>query len=326
MGGFASGLTRAGFEVLWGSDNNESASATFQHRFPGIHFVEKDARHLNFRGDELQDVDVLAAGFPCQSFSQAGTRRGFEDFRGEVFFEIPRLLHELPEERRPKVLLLENVPFLRHGDGGLWFDIIQSEIRRAGYWFRESTCWIANVKDFTDIPQNRERLYMVAASRCYFKRNPFDPDKLSHHRSEGTRPLSEFLDLSLRSTDEQYLPEANRYYKQLAREMKQGNSDKNIYQLRRSYVRESKNGLVPTLTANMGIGGHNVPFVKDNWGIRRLSVAEVARLQGFETASPIFPDEVPVAERYRLIGNAANVRLSELIASACIDLLEGNGA
>ena len=322
MGGFATGLAKAGFTVAWGSDNNEFATRTFRHRFPGVHFVEKDARGLTFDEDGLENIDVLAAGFPCQSFSQAGERQGFDDFRGEVFFEIPRLIGGLPAECRPKLLLLENVPYLRHGGGGQWFDMIQRALRKAGYWFRDNACWIANVKDYTDIPQDRERLYMVAASRHHFTRNPFTGEGMKHHRSEGTRPLSAFVDRSAKEMDTQYLSEHNRYYKLIADEMDAGDGIDNIYQLRRFYVRK-KNGLSPTLTANMGGGGHNVPFIKDEWGIRKLSVDEVARLQGFATDTPLFPEDVPANARYRLVGNAAHVGLSQLIASACREILEG---
>ena len=79
MGGFASGLARAGFEIRWASDNDEFACATFRHRFPHVRMLEKDVREVSVGSDCLATVDVLTAGFPCQSFSQAGSRRGFED-------------------------------------------------------------------------------------------------------------------------------------------------------------------------------------------------------------------------------------------------------
>ena len=82
MGGLASGLARAGFSIRWANDNDEFACATFRHRFPETPFVEKDVRDLSVRTDELAGVDVLAGGFPCQSFSQAGGRRGFEEMNG----------------------------------------------------------------------------------------------------------------------------------------------------------------------------------------------------------------------------------------------------
>ena len=85
MGGFASRLARAGFAVRWASDNDEHACATFRYRFPGVPFVEKDVSELSVQADDLAPVQVLAAGFPCQSFSQAGGRQGFEDPEGHYF-------------------------------------------------------------------------------------------------------------------------------------------------------------------------------------------------------------------------------------------------
>ena len=99
--------------------------------------IEKDVRELSVQADNLAAVDVLAAGFPCQSFSQAGNRIGFEDPRGTLFFDIPRLINEYQPEKRPALVILENVPYLLHGANGGWFDQIRRALRRAGYWFRE---------------------------------------------------------------------------------------------------------------------------------------------------------------------------------------------
>ena len=131
---------------------------------------------------------------------------------------------------------------------------------------------------------------MVAASRKHFPYNPFSPPVAGNGGGDVYRPLNDFIDRTCRASEDEYLPPDNRYYKMIDREMKHGESVENIYQLRRSYVREKKQGLCPTLTANMGIGGHNVPFVRDAWGIRRLSVNEVARLQGFGAQDRLFPE------------------------------------
>ena len=320
MGGFASGLAQAGFKIHWASDNDGPACATFRHRFPKVRMVEKDVRELSVQADELVAVDVLAAGFPCQSFSQAGGRQGFEDSRGALFFEIPRLIKEYQPEMRPVFVVLENVPYLLHGANGDWFDQIRRALRHAGYWFREETCWAVNVKDVTDLPQDRERLFMLAASRNYFPRNPFFPSPNVNGGNLGRRPLNDFIDRSLHDENDAYLPLENRYYKMIDRAMANGKSKENIYQLRRSYVREKKQGLCPTLTANMGCGGHNVPFIRDRWGIRRLRVSEVARLQGFENTKKLFPD-IPVTDQYRLLGNAVCVSLSRLIGNTCAKIL-----
>lgn len=322
MGGLASGLAEAGFALLWANENDPHACSAFARRLPGVPLHPKDVRQLSVDGDGLPPVDLLAAAFPCQSFSQAGDRKGFEDERGRLFFEIPRLLSEWPAGRRPRLVLLENVPHLRQGAGGAWFDVVRKELREAGYWFRDSACWTVNVKDATDLPQDRERLFMVAASRHHFPYNPFTPPALN---GRGVRTLDEIVDRSAPGDEAAYLPPDNRYYQMIDREMKreEAQSQRNIYQLRRSYVREKKDGLCPTLTANMGIGGHNVPFVRDGWGIRRLSVAEVARLQGFDGAD--FPDDMPEAERYRLIGNAVCVGLARLAGEACAEALKEAG-
>ena len=94
MGGFAAGLVESGFGIRWANDNDRYACAAFRYRFTDVRVIERDVRELSVRHDQLDDVDVLAGGFPCQSFSQAGDRRGFEDPRGELFFAIPRLLEE----------------------------------------------------------------------------------------------------------------------------------------------------------------------------------------------------------------------------------------
>ncbi len=261
-------------------------------------------------------VDVLAAAFPCQSFSQAGDRRGFDDPRGALFFEIPRLLRGWSEEERPKIVILENVPHLAQGADGAWFDTVRKELRRAGYWFRESSCWTVNVKDATALPQDRERLFMVAASRHHFTYNPFEPPTIT---VVGRLPLNQIVDRDTPAVEAAYLPPDNRYYRMIEREMNEGESLDNIYQLRRSYVREKKGGLCPTLTANMGIGGHNVPFVRDEWGIRRLSVREVGMLQGFDVVD--FPPDMPETEQYRLLGNAVCVELARLVGEACVAAL-----
>ena len=161
MGGFASGLIGAGFEILWANDNDPYACKTFRHRFPRIALLEKDVCDLSVSADGLRQVDLLAGGFPCQSFSQAGERRGFDDERGRLFFEIGRLLTEMDASgRRPRLILLENVPYLLYGADGRWFDEVRKALRKAGYWFRAESCWIVNVKDATDVPQDRERLFM----------------------------------------------------------------------------------------------------------------------------------------------------------------------
>ena len=320
MGGFASGFAKAGYRIHWASDNNQYACDVFRYRFPSVPVIEKDVQMLSVESDGLTEVDILVAGFPCQSFSQAGKREGFNDPRGKLFFEIPRLIGEFGPIHQPRLLVLENVPYLLHGENGSWFDQVRRSLRRAGYWFREESCWTVNVKDATDLPQDRVRLFMVGASRRHFSFNPFTMQDVS--RLSGTcRSLDQFIDRKQKASDSAYLSQDNKYYKMIEKKMSAGDSPDNIYQLRRSYVREKKRGLCPTLTANMGVGGHNVPFIKDTWGIRKLSVNEVALLQGFDAREPLFPD-LPVPEMYRLLGNSVCVSLARIIGQKCAEILK----
>ncbi|MCY3567321.1 MAG: DNA cytosine methyltransferase, partial [Chloroflexi bacterium] len=179
-----------------------------------------------------------------------------------------------------------------------------------------------NLRDATGIPQDRERLFLVAASQVHFDYNPFRDMSLPISpppTSEAT--VHDIVDRSIKSAADAYLPEDNQYHKMISREMARGQSTDNLYQLRRNYVREKKDGACPTLTANMGLGGHNVPFVRDRWGIRRLSVTEVAQLQGFDPDPDLFPEVVPQVDRYRLLGNAACPGLAELAALCCLRVL-----
>ena len=182
--------------MKWASDNNRHACATFRHRHPDIDVYQDDVATIRVSDARLNPVDVLAAGFPCQSFSQAGDRKGFNDKRGEAFFEIPRFIKEFHPQLRPRFVILENVGHLLYGGDGWWFDQIRREIRDAGYWFRRESCWVVNVKDATDVPQDRERIFLVAASREHFTYNPFVPPVLPE---PSRRPLSEFIDRGSRA-------------------------------------------------------------------------------------------------------------------------------
>ena len=327
MGGFASGFAESGFRLAWATDSDRNACATFAHRFPDVPPIERDVRALTVAGEGLEPVDVLIGGFPCQSFSPAGNKLGFEDERGECFFSIPRLLRDFPPEARPRLVVLENVPTILSGGEVSWFETIQRTLRQAGYWFRRETCWRANVKEVTNIPQDRDRVFLVAASREHFRYNPFKPPAYSGNNGTHSsydidpRPIDGIVDRNERGADGLYLPPDNKYRKMIAVKMDAGDAERNIFQLRRSYVREKTGGLCPTLTANMGVGGHNVPFIRDHWGIRKLSVAEVAALQGFAGSKRLFPN-IPESEKYRLLGNAVCVSLARIVAAQCRKALE----
>lgn len=317
MGGFCLAFANEGFNVLWANEKDRFAVETYDHNFPKTTMHPKPIEDLSVIGDNLAPVDVLTAGFPCQPFSVAGSKLGFGDERGRAFFEIIRLIGEFGTAR-PKILLFENVPHLLAHDRGRTFNRIAHEIQAAGYWFmpRQNTA-VLNTKIHTDIPQNRERLYIVALSWDHFNTNAFNfPEPTAE-----TRDYRTFLDLEHKPDDYFYFNDDSRWKKLFEESIEAGDSE-SIYMLRRNYVRENKSNSVFALMANMGDGGHNVPVIQDAWGIRKLTPAECLGLQGFPTETFSFPDGLSKVQQYKQIGNAVTVPLVMKLAAECRRLLD----
>lgn len=314
IGGFCLGFERFGIPTVWAIENDAAAAKTYSVNVRGARVVTNgsepaDIKSVSVSRYDLEPVDVLHAGFPCQSFSQAGQRKGFDDPRGQLFYEVIRLIREF-KDRKPSVLVLENAPYLRIGNGGRWFIEIMTEIRKAGYWFRESNACEIDTYVSTHLPQRRNRLFMVAFAVDRFRSGRFQfPSK----RHEGPKDLSKFINFDGSVDDDSYyLPPDNRYYRMISKEK----GDKTcIYQLRKYLVRVKDEGACPTLTANMGLGGHNVPFIRDAKGLRKLTEYECLKLQGFPETF-IFPEEIIRYKRYMHVGNSVAVPIAELLAGA----------
>ena len=160
IGGFRSGLAAVeGFECVGHCEIDKYANQAYNAIYePKGEVYFDDARTIN--PDEMPDIDLICGGFPCQSFSIAGRRGGFADARGTLFFEIARLA----SAKRPKYLLLENVPGLLSHDGGRTFAAILGALSELGY----DVAWqVLNSKDF-GVPQSRKRVYIVGylGERC----------------------------------------------------------------------------------------------------------------------------------------------------------------
>lgn len=317
IGGFCLGFKQVGIKTIWAVENDPAAVETYTNNLKDVRVVTNNGKPASIEkvsvlGDELEPVDVLHAGFPCQSFSQAGRKKGFRDPRGRLLFEIIRIVKEF-KDLKPSVLVLENAPYFRNGEGGSWFIELVKEIRKLGYWFRDSSCAELDTFVLTELPQKRNRLYMLAFSMDCFPNGRFVfPNKTYRQK----KCLSDFIDFNGFVNDNSYyLPKENRYYQMIKRE----EIDKNvIYHLRKYLVRTKEPGTCPTLTANMGLGGHNVPFVFDAKGLRKLTEYECLSLQGFPR-SYIFPGSVPRYKRYMQVGNAVTVPVVTLLARSIKD-------
>lgn len=320
IGGFCLGFEQTGIKTVWAVENDPASVMTYTKNIKDVRIIMNDGIPASIEtvcviDHDLEPVDLLHAGFPCQSFSTAGEKKGFNDPRGKLFYEIIRIVKQF-KDRRPAVLVLENAPYLRIGDGGSWFIEVKNEIKKAGYWFRDSNCAELDAYELTSLPQKRNRLFMVAFSIDHFKNGNFNfPNK----KEDREKDLSKYIDFSGQLEDETYyLPKENRYYKMITKEIE----DKTcIYQLRKFLVRVKEPGVCPTLTANMGLGGHNVPFIQDAKGLRKLTEYECLRLQGFPEWFA-FPKDVSRARRYTQIGNSVTVPVATLLAEAVKEKIE----
>lgn len=292
IGGIELGFKKAGFVIKWANEIDKNAAITYRKNHTHKLF-ERDLKEL--KSGEVEDIDILTGGFPCQPFSVAGYRKGFEDDRGNVFFEILRLI----DDKKPKIIFLENVKNLVGHDNGKTFIRIKNELQRRGYFLKYK---VLNSAEYANIPQNRERIYIVGFidERVYNNFTFPQPQKL-------IKTINDFLDDEV---EEKFYYTSSRYYPQLQQEMKNRDT---VYQWRRKYVRENKSKLCPTLTANMGTGGHNVPLIIDKKDIRKLTPRECARFQGFDDDF-ILSNKLALSHLYKQIGNSVTVPVIELIA------------
>jgi len=296
IGGIELGFKNAGFDIIWANEIDEKASETYRENFDH-ELVTANIEEIDSK--DIPDHDVLLAGFPCQAFSLAGYRKGFADERGNVFFEVARVLRD----KRPSVVFLENVKNLVSHDKGNTFRVIQETLEAFGYHLKHK---VLNASEYGNIPQNRERIYIVGFQdkKAYEKFDFPDPIPLE----TGLRDIIDYET----KVDEAfyYTKEKNKFYDELKENITNPDT---LYQWRRVYVRENKSGLCPTLTANMGTGGHNVPLVLTKHGIRKLTPRETLNFQGFPADYKL--PELANSHLYKQAGNSVVVTVVERIAN-----------
>lgn len=302
IGGIDLGFMKAGCRVVWANEIDEKACRTYSANF-AHNLIYGDIKDLN--PHDLKEVDILTAGFPCQAFSVAGYRKGFADQRGTLFFDVMDIVKIL----KPRVLFLENVKNLKSHNKGETFSEIIKEIKNAGYFL---TYKVLNTCEYSDIPQNRERLYMI----CFKEESDFQIFKFPQKAKERIS-IPDMLD---KEVPDFYYYDNSSFYEQLKKDV---NRKDTCYQWRRKYVRENKSGLCPTLTANMGMGGHNVPLVLDEKSIRKLTPRECLRFQGFCDEYKI-PEDLSDNHIYKQAGNSVSVPVIEKIAKNILKALDEN--
>jgi DNA (cytosine-5)-methyltransferase 1 len=297
VGGICKGFENAGFKLSWANEYDKNACITYRNNFTHT-LYECDV--WNLIPSTVEKVDILTAGFPCQPFSVAGYRKGFSDDRGNHFFRIVEFIDEI----NPKVIFLENVKNLFSHDKGRTFNIIKETLDDRGYNVYSK---ILNTKDYGNVPHNRERVFII----CILK----EIDDLSFEFPEPEALQKTIQDVLIKEkvADKYYYLEDKYMYDMLKEEVTDTDS---VYQWRRKYVRKNKSKVCPTLTANMGTGGHNVPLIKTDHGIRKLTPHECFELQGFPVLSGKYSlPEIANSHLYKQAGNSVSVPVISRLAS-----------
>ena len=307
VGGVRLGFERVGGECVMTSEIDAKAQATYFCNF-GERVSKEFSDITNVRAESVPDHDVLLGGFPCQAFSVAGERKGFQDTRGTLFFDIQRII----AAKRPKAVLLENVKGLLNHDGGKTFRVIRETLEDVlGYqvYFK-----VLNTMEYGNIPQTRERVYIVA-----FDKKVYGED--ADFEFPKPQPLRKDIHscLESKSSDESLYYDKFSIHNMLKKQITKADT---LYQWRRIYVRENKSNACPTLTANMGTGGHNVPLIleKGSRRIRKLSPRECANFQGFPKGYYI-PKFIANSHLYKQFGNSVSVPVIERIADRMANVM-----
>jgi DNA (cytosine-5)-methyltransferase 1 len=251
---------------------------------------------------DIPSHDILTGGFPCQPFSIAGKREGFDDKRSNVFWKILEII----DYHKPVCIVLENVKNLVSHDDNKTFETIKKNLQDRGYYL---TYKVLNTSTITNVPQHRERIYIVGLKNKELH-DKFTLDFPSVIKKEITDMVEPNIPIKY------YYTESSSTWNLIKDAINKKNT---VYQYRRVYVRENKNKECPTLTANMGTGGHNVPLILDDKGIRKLTPRECFNLQGFpkEYNLPSISD----GNLYKIAGNAVSVPVVKLIANRLISII-----
>ena len=320
-GGLAIGLERSGFNAVALNEIDKNACATLRKNRPDWNILEGDISNIDFT--EYKDIDFLSGGFPCQAFSYAGNKLGFEDTRGTLFFEFARAIKEI----KPKVFLGENVRGLLTHDNGKTLEAIKSVIQELGYTLIEPRVLKAI---FYRVPQKRERIFLVCIRNDLVKYNNFD----------WPEPFNEVLTLKdafkkgvLYSSD---CPESQgQVYPKRKNEILSMVPPGGCWvdlpdDMQKEYMQKSyfmgggKTGMArrlsydsPSLTLTCSPAQKQTERCHPEH-TRPLNVREYARIQ-------TFPDDWefigPVSSQYKQIGNAVPVNLAHAMGNKLIALL-----
>ena len=293
IGGIDLGFKQAGYKIVWANEIDKYACRTYRLNFGDKFLVEGDIQEVST--DTIPDFDVLVAGFPCQAFSSVGLQRGFEDPRGNLFFETARII----AAKKPIAVFFENVANLVKHDNGNTLTTILSTMEKLQYQVKYK---VMNASEY-GIPQQRNRIYIVA----FNNKEACEKFEFPKER-ELKRDAFSFFDKE-RQHDSYYMDKHKMW-----NEMVTFMTDKHrIYRFTDWGISKGRDGICPTLLAAMGSPYERIPFFWDDISIRKITQREAARLQGFPDDFQ-FPIKKTPKQVYKQIGNSVCIPIVKEIA------------
>ncbi|MDR1033721.1 MAG: DNA (cytosine-5-)-methyltransferase [Bifidobacteriaceae bacterium] len=300
------GGTRLGFQLtervktVFSSEWDKYAAQTYE-----ANFGEQPAGDITKIASEMiPDHDILVGGFPCQAFSQAGLKRGFDDVRGTLFFEVARIV----QDKRPRAFLLENVKNLLSHDKGKTFKVIKHTLEDMNYTVYSSTF---RARDF-GVPQNRERVYIVG----FCNNQVTNADMFAMPIPPKTRTcVGEILEHNV--SDKFTISDTlwKGHQRRLREHKAKGNGfGYSLFNAKSEYTN--------TLSARYYKDGSEILIEQKNKNPRKITPREAARLQGFPEEYRIVVSDT---QAYKQFGNSVCVPVIKAIAEQILKVLDANG-
>jgi DNA (cytosine-5)-methyltransferase 1 len=320
-GGMAIGLEQAGFDAVALNEMDRDACATLRKNRPAWQVIEGDISTVDF--SSFTNIDFVSGGFPCQAFSYAGNKLGFEDTRGTLFFEFARAIKAM----QPKVFLGENVRGLLSHEGGKTLETIKLVIQDLGYTLIDPKILKAM---FYRVPQKRERLFLVGVRNDVLQYNNFSwPEPFGRVLTlKDALKKGELYNSDCPKSEGQTYPPRK---KEILAMVPPGGCWIDLPEaVQREYMQKSyymgggKTGMArrlsydaPSLTLTCAPAQKQTERCHPE-EVRPLTIREYARIQ-------TFPDDWnfvgSVSSQYKQIGNAVPVNLAQAVGRKLIDLL-----
>lgn len=296
IGGMRIAFEEAGGNCVFSSEWDKFAQQTYSANFGEVPYG--DITQVNL--DEIPKHDILVGGFPCQPFSNAGLKRGFEDTRGTLFFDVARII----DYRKPQMVLLENVKGFASHDKGHTLTVVKETLENLGYnvFYK-----VLNARNF-GVPQNRERIFIVAINKIKLGSIGFEfPDPKNVKTKVG--------DILEAHVDQKYTL-SNKLWSGHKRRLKEHREKGNGFGYS---MFNAQSEYTSTISARYYKDGSEILIEQKNSNPRKLTPREAARLQGFPEKFIIPVSDV---QAYKQFGNSVAVPVVVAISKNMVKLIE----